>query len=282
MSNSPNAIWQARMQSVNARISGRFQTISQKTGMSFSSAFDSALGVNQGAETQTAQVKSTQGGINAETVLGLMQMGGGSDSLWGSDSSLSSLFGDGQSDSALSGLLGGTNSSWWLNNLLNATQNAGSSGTADSSVLSSEYDALIERISESYGVNPSLIKALIRAESGFNTDAVSPAGAKGLMQLMPATCTQYGVLNPHDPEENIEGGVRALLSHILTYDGDIQTALAAYNCGAGTLQKLGVTDAGDKAQFQKLPSETQAYILKIYGYLSAAGKGSVMTDSFFG
>lgn len=113
-------------------------------------------------------------------------------------------------------------------------------------------DSLIARNAARHDVDPMLIYLVIREESGFNRQAVSRTGARGLMQLMPATARQYGVRNSYDPQSNIEAGVKhlkALLSRL-----DLPIALGAYNAGEGTIQRYG-----------GLPPypETQSYVRSI-------------------
>lgn len=102
-----------------------------------------------------------------------------------------------------------------------------------------KYDPLIASAADRYKVDMSLIKAVIRAESGFSPMATSPKGAQGLMQLMPATARLHGVVQAYDPEDNVEGGVRHLRLLLDRYGGNVRLALAAYNAGSGAVDKYG-------------------------------------------
>ena len=98
------------------------------------------------------------------------------------------------------------------------------------------YESLIREAAAAHGVDPALVRAVIRAESAFDTLAVSTAGAQGLMQLMPELSVELGVNDPFDPRENIFGGVRYLKWLLDTHNGDEKLALAAYNAGPEAVQ----------------------------------------------
>ncbi len=100
------------------------------------------------------------------------------------------------------------------------------------------YDALIDRTARKYGLDPQLLHAVIRAESAYDPGAVSPKGAVGLMQLLPATARRYGVVDLRDPKANLEAGAR-YLKDLLKQFGDVKLALAAYNAGEAAVQKYG-------------------------------------------
>ncbi|GGG10485.1 lytic transglycosylase domain-containing protein [Paenibacillus abyssi] len=136
--------------------------------------------------------------------------------------------------------------------------------STDNSDHGTEYETLINAASNKYGVDPSLIKAVIHTESSFRSDAVSSAGAKGLMQLMDATAKGLGVNDSFDPGQNIDGGTRYLSYLLRKYDNNELAALAAYNAGPGRVDRLGIrTDADVMNQLGSLPSETQKYIGKV-------------------
>jgi len=101
------------------------------------------------------------------------------------------------------------------------------------------YEHYIEKISESYGVSPALVKAVIRAESDFNPRAVSPKGAVGLMQILPATADMVGVDDLFHPNSNIRAGVKYLKALLRMFDGNETLAVAAYNTGPGKVKKYG-------------------------------------------
>ena len=127
-----------------------------------------------------------------------------------------------------------------------------------SSNFISDYDKDILTVSEKHGVDPYLVKAVIKAESDFDPNAVSPKNAQGIMQLIPDTANDYGVINPFDPHENMDGGVRHLKDLLEYFDGDLNLSLAAYNAGKGAVIKHGFT-------IPPYP-ETSNYITKVLGY----------------
>ena len=104
---------------------------------------------------------------------------------------------------------------------------------------SGSYDSIIEKYANHYSLDPSLIRSIIATESGFNPKAVSPKGARGLMQLMPATAERLGVSNSFDPEQNIHGGVKHFRSLMDNFNNNLTLSLAAYNAGENLVQRLG-------------------------------------------
>jgi soluble lytic murein transglycosylase-like protein len=122
-------------------------------------------------------------------------------------------------------------------------------------------------VAQQYSIDPRLVQAIITVESNFNPQAVSRAGAQGLMQLMPDTAARYRVENPFDPQANIEGGIRYLRDLLLMFPSDLRRVLAAYNAGEGTVQQYG--------GMPPYP-ETQRYVervLALYGALTPAAQG---------
>ena len=142
---------------------------------------------------------------------------------------------------------------------LGANVAAPAPGAADcESLPSSEVDSLVEHAAKRQDLDEETLRAVIQQESAFRPCAVSPKGAMGLMQLMPATASQFGVPNPFDPADNVEGGARFLKQLMVRYGGDLTLALGAYNAGPAKV------DAA--AGIPNIP-ETQDYVKQILGAL---------------
>ncbi len=120
-------------------------------------------------------------------------------------------------------------------------------------------DAIFAKAADKYNVDVNLLKAIGKAESDFNTRSTSHCGAKGIMQLMPATAKFLGVKDSYDPEQNIMGGAKYISRLIKQYDGNVTLALAAYNAGSGNVRKYGGVPPF---------KETQNYIKKINKFMS--------------
>lgn len=130
------------------------------------------------------------------------------------------------------------------------------------------YEEHIQRAASRYEMDPLLIKAVIKAESNFDCQAVSSKGAKGLMQLMPDTAADLNVWDPFDPQENIFGGTNYLRQMMARFGGNLRLALAAYNAGPGRVEA---------AQGIPLIPETQQYVAKViqhYRQMTAAASPS--------
>ena len=116
-----------------------------------------------------------------------------------------------------------------------------------------KFDGLIEKAADAFGLDPHLVRAVIKAESDFDPDSVSPAGAQGLMQLMPDTARDLGVGNTFDPVQNVYGGCRYLRQMLDRYGGNLDQALAAYNWGPSRMDRSPAS----------LPDETRMYIQRV-------------------
>jgi soluble lytic murein transglycosylase-like protein len=135
---------------------------------------------------------------------------------------------------------------------------------AAATVTVARYDPLVRSWAGKYGVSPKLVHAVIATESAYNTGAVSRAGARGLMQLMPATAKLYGATDLHDPAENIRAGVAHLRDLLDSFGGDVRLALAAYNAGSEAVRKYSGVPPYD---------ETRRYVVSVlskYGGRAAA------------
>jgi hypothetical protein len=129
----------------------------------------------------------------------------------------------------------------------------GGSTSAKTQPEASPYAELIDDASKTYGVDPDLIKAVIRVESSFNPESTSTKGAMGLMQLMPETARDLGVNDPYDPAENIMGGTRYLRSLLDRFGNNRNLALAAYNWGMGNVERKP----------GRMPQETRTYVARV-------------------
>jgi soluble lytic murein transglycosylase-like protein len=117
-----------------------------------------------------------------------------------------------------------------------------------------EIDSSIVMAAARHNVDPNLVRAVVKVESNFNSNAVSRKGAMGLMQLMPQTARSLNVKNPFDPAQNVDAGVRHLKSLLESYGGDVNLTLAAYNAGSGAVARsAGVPHY----------AETQNYVRRI-------------------
>jgi hypothetical protein len=128
---------------------------------------------------------------------------------------------------------------------------------------------LVEACCRRYGVDPNLVYGVIQAESGFNAGAVSPKGARGLMQLMPATAAEMGIHNLFDPAENIAGGVQYLARMMELFNGDLDRVLAAYNAGPEAVRR-----------HNGIPpyAETRQYVQRVQDYHKAFAAGTLSPE----
>jgi len=137
--------------------------------------------------------------------------------------------------------------------------------TIDSVVAPTElrhaYDDIVAEAARKYRLDPHMIRAVMQAESAFNPMAVSPVGALGLMQLMPAVAAELGATDPLDPRQNIMAGSRYLRQLLDAHGGNVRLALASYNAGPGNVAKYGTIPPF---------KETQNYVKKVTGLLSDA------------
>ena len=122
----------------------------------------------------------------------------------------------------------------------------------------SRYTKMINEVAEKSRLYPSLLHAVIKAESAYDPNAISRAGAVGLMQLMPQTAKRFGVKDRRDPRDNLQGGARYLRELLTLYDNNVKLALAAYNAGEKAVKKYG----------NKIPPypETQNYVKKVLAF----------------
>ena len=137
-----------------------------------------------------------------------------------------------------------------------STENDTDSGVTDSGKV--KLSAIFKRAAKKYNISYDFLTAVAKAESDFNPKCVSSAGAKGIMQLMPYECKEFGVTDPYDPEQNVMASAKLLAAHLRKFNGDFTLAAAAYNAGSGAVKKYGGVPPY---------SETQNYVKKINKYM---------------
>jgi soluble lytic murein transglycosylase-like protein len=141
---------------------------------------------------------------------------------------------------------------------------------AERQLSPAEVDKAIDEAAQRHGVDPNLVRAVVKVESNYNPRAVSRKGAMGLMQLMPYTARSLKVGNAFDPNQNVDAGVRHLKSLLESYNGNIELSLAAYNAGSGAVNRNG-----------GIPPyrETRDYVKKITDLYWSSGFGGVGSRS---
>jgi soluble lytic murein transglycosylase-like protein len=131
------------------------------------------------------------------------------------------------------------------------------------------FHNMAEEKARRHNIDPQLVKAVIKAESNWNPNAVSPKGAQGLMQLMPSTASIMGVSNPFNPEDNIDGGIRYLKYLLQKFNGNLTLALAAYNAGPKLVERI--------KSVPPIP-ETVMYVKRVINYYSKGTGAAVNID----
>lgn len=122
--------------------------------------------------------------------------------------------------------------------------------------MATQYDDFVNEAAQMFSLRPGLLFSMMKQESGFNPNARSPVGAMGLMQLMPGTAKEVGVVNPYDPKESVMGGAKYLRKMLDMFGGDERLAVMAYNAGPGNVKKYK-----GNVPFK----ETQNYVSKVLG-----------------
>lgn len=138
------------------------------------------------------------------------------------------------------------------------TSSSGKQAVSASSMKKTKFDAYFKEAAKKYNISESLLKAIAKAESDFDPDCVSSAGAMGVMQLMPETAKGLGVDDPYNPEQNIMGGAKCISLKLQEFKGDVRLALAAYNAGSGAVRRNG-----------GVPSYCNTYVNRVLSYKEA-------------
>ena len=153
--------------------------------------------------------------------------------------------------------------------------------------LKQQYDPIIQACARQFYVPADLIHSIIRAESAYDSTAISPKGAVGLMQLMPETATQYGVSDSFDPAQNIKGGVKYLKDLIKLFNGNTAKVLAAYNAGQEALKKFnGIPPYAETREYIRrvMASYSKPYIsggVPIRKFVNASGQHVFTNDPYY-
>jgi soluble lytic murein transglycosylase-like protein len=153
--------------------------------------------------------------------------------------------------------------------------------------LKQQYDPIVQTYAKRFSVDAELIHSIIRAESNYDSRAISPKGAVGLMQLMPATAAQYGVQDSFDPDENIKGGVKYLKDLIKLFNGKTAEVLAAYNAGQEALKKFnGIPPYAETVEYIRrvMASYSHPFIrggIPIRKFVDSSGQHVFTNDPYY-
>ena len=269
-----------KIQDIQSRLPVSMNVAQTQTDTSFASELSDAMGTGvTGSSATTSQTGEVLQAAVQSMLTGNL-LGGGSGDTDTGNASLSGLLGSLTGNTAYSGLTGGTTaSSQFVNALTAALQGASGSSAASTAgttasgtgattgwprltaaqleAVMPRIDAAITKSAQANGLDPKLLRALIKQESSFQPFCLSSAGAMGLTQLMPGTAQGLGVSDPYDIESNIEGGARYLAAQLETFGGDLSLALAAYNAGPNAVR----ASAGIPPY-----AETKDFVNKVVGY----------------
>lgn len=235
-------------------------------GIDYAAAYGTGIAAQQGGKVLSAGWSNSLGNFVR------VQVGKGIEVFYGHMSKILTKAGDKITKGQIIGKVGSTGDSTG-NHVHYAVKNNGNWVNPDSfkipgsssgaSSYSGKYSSSINKYAKKYGVNPALVAAIIKNESGFNQSARSSAGAIGLMQLMPGTARGLGV-NAYSAEGNIAGGTKYISQLLKQFNGDTKKAVAAYNAGPGNVRKYGGTPPF---------KETQNYVKKVLASYSSYNKG---------